>query len=424
MNFLIVLYVVAMRIATFTVIPFIYAVYRYICMIRNYDFIKERKGFGTVKRPEGVVIWVHASSVGEVNAAFVLINEMRAQCNTYEVSFLVTTFTEKGKEALLRRGDANVLHQFIPIDSDLYVNRFLAYWKPSLAILIEAELWPNLMMCTKKVCEIVLINARMSPKSFKKWQYAKESVAYLLNMCSVVIASSLEAKTRYEALSGMHVECFGNIKYSAEKLHVDAEMLSAFNSAINLRPVILFSSIQAREIPYILATCKKLKDTVHNVLIIIVPRLPNIGKKILVAASDMGMSSILRSDGAMVEAGTEVYIADTMGELGVFYSVAKIVFVGGSLIAHGGQNMIEPARFGCAILIGPHYFNFADIVSNMKERDAILETSCTKLYDDIIYLLSSDEVVDALAYNAFCYVNEKLNVAQDVVANMLESVNV
>ncbi|MGJ4941703.1 3-deoxy-D-manno-octulosonic acid transferase [Bradyrhizobium sp. HKCCYLS1011] len=320
--------------------------------------IDERRGLSHDLRPQGPLIWIHGASVGEVLAAAALIERLRAR----NLRILITSGTVTSAAIVAKRFPADVIHQYVPYDSPRFVERFLDHWRPSLALFIESDLWPNLILAgAARRLPMVVINGRMSPRSFPRWRRMSGTISALLGRFDICLAQSKADAERFAALGSRNVVTTGNLKLDVPAPPADPAKLERLRSVTRGRPMIVAASTHPGEDEILIATHQTLSGFFPSLLTVIVPRHPNRGPGIanLVVAS--GLHVGLRSRDELPMAATDIYVADTMGELGLFYRLAPIVFMGGSLVAHGGQNPIEAVKLGAAIVHGPHVFNFGDV---------------------------------------------------------------
>jgi len=318
----------------------------------------ERRGISAIGRPPGPLVWIHGASVGEVLAAAALIERLRA----VGMRILLTSGTVTSAAIVAKRFPADIIHQFIPYDSPRFVARFLDHWKPSLALFIESDLWPNLILSAHaRRLPMVLINGRMSQRSFPRWQKFAATIGALLGRFDICLAQSDTDADRFSALGSRNVITTGNLKLDVEAPPADAGKLEKLMAATSGRPVIVASSTHPGEEELLAAAHKDLAGFFPQLLTVIVPRHANRGEAIARMIAATGAQVALRSREEMPTATTDIYVADTMGELGLFYRRAPIVFMGGSLVPHGGQNPIEATKLGAAIVHGPHVFNFTDV---------------------------------------------------------------
>ena len=340
--------------------------------------LSERRGEASKPRPSGPLIWVHGASVGEMLAAVPLIERMLAQ----NFAVLVTSGTVTSAALAEHRLPPGAVHQFIPIDTPRFVERFLAHWQPDLALFVESDLWPNLILASaRRRIPIILVNGRLSERSFRRWRHAPSIIAALLGRLDLCLTQSNADAERYRELGAPHVRITGNLKLDASPPPVDEAALHRFRTLIGLRDVIAAASTHAGEEEAVIAAHKRLRAKNPSLLTVIAPRHPERGPGIAALAQAAGLSVALRSRGEPLKHNLDIYIADTLGELGLIYRVAPIVFMGGSLASHGGQNPIEAIRLGAAVLHGPHVWNFAQIytaLDNARGAESVAdETALT-----------------------------------------------
>jgi len=318
----------------------------------------ERYGRSGIERPPGSLVWLHGASVGELMSALPLIERIAAQ----GVNMLVTSGTVTSAEMATRRLPPGVIHQFVPLDTPTYMCRFLDRWRPDLALLVESDLWPNMVIETsQRGVPMILINGRMSEASFNRWQRLPRTIFNLLRRFDLCLAGTPGDALRLTELGAPRVVTTGNLKLDVPAPPADAAKLQALGDAIGNRPMIAAASTHPGEDAPMIETHLRLRGNFPGLLTLIAPRHPERGDEIMNLAREAGLDVAQRSRGEPLTARTEIYVADTMGELGLIYRLAEAVFVGGSLVEHGGQNPIEPAKLGAAILHGPHVWNFADI---------------------------------------------------------------
>ncbi len=326
--------------------------------------IAERRGEASLKRPQGPLIWVHGASVGEMLAAVPLIARLREQ----GFGVLVTSGTVTSATLAEQRLPDGTLHQFLPLDAPRFVGRFLNHWRPGLALFVESDLWPNLILETaKRRIPMILVNGRLSLRSFTRWRLVPGTIAALLARFDLCLAQSAGDARRYAELGAPRVSSTGNLKLDTAPPPVDAAEFKRLKEIIGARPLIAAASTHAGEEAAIIAAHRRLMAKFPRLLTVIVPRHPDRGPSIAEIAKVAGLSVRLRSQRVQPMPDIDVYVADTLGELGLFYRLAPIVFMGGSLASHGGQNPIEAIRLGAAVLHGPHVWNFAEIYSALDE---------------------------------------------------------
>ncbi len=362
----------------------------------------ERVGRPKMPRPEGKLFWLHGASVGESVSMLPLINKI---LETYpDAHVMVTTGTVTSADVMQKRLPERAFHQFIPIDNPIFTTRFVKYWHPDVALWFESELWPAVLSSIKrKNIPLILINGRISNKTFKRWQQFDFICKELLNCFTFCLGQSDEDAYRLRVLGAKDAICLGNLKYAGLPLPIDEKSKKDLTKQFGKRPLWLASSTHDDEEVRIAKVHKRLKEKFPDLLTIIAPRHPNRGEDIVKEINKIGLNAALRSKQEKVTPETDIYVANTIGEMGLWYDLSKIVFIGGSLIPHGGQNFIEPSRVRDAVIVGPHMHNFTDAMNRAKRADAVMQVSDTEeLYELVAQLLDNDSLLEAkasLAYN-------------------------
>jgi len=324
----------------------------------------ERRGEARIARPEGSLVWLHAASVGELSGVLPLIDRIRAR----GVEMLVTTGTVTSGGLAAQRLPRGVIHQFLPVDVPRYMRRFLEHWKPDLALFVESDLWPNMMIeATRRGVPMIMVNGRLSPSSFQRWRYLPNSITNLLQRFDLCLASTPGDAERLNESGAPRVVTTGNLKLDVPAPPAEKAKLTALEDAIAGRPVIAAASTHAGEESIVIEAHRRLRGNFPNLLTLIAPRHAERGPGVVEIATTAGLTVAQRSRGELPRATTDIYVADTMGELGLIYRLTPIVFIGGSLVRHGGQNPVEAVKLGAAILHGPHVWNFAEIYAALDE---------------------------------------------------------
>lgn len=336
--------------------------------------LAERQGHGAA-RPQGRLVWCHAASNGETLSLLPLLEALAKQDSA--LSFLVTTGTVTSARLLEQRLSPELAprtqHRFLPLDVPRWVARFLEGWRPDLAVIVESEIWPNMLAAAdRQGVPLALINARMSARSARTWGWASGFARAVLGRFALILAQTEADAARFATLAGRPVPCWGNLKYAAPPLPADAPELARLSAAWAGRPVWLAASTHPGENEIILAAHRLLAPDHPGLLTVIVPRHPQRGPDIAALAGDLPVAR--RGAGQEAGQGTAIYVADTLGELGLFYRLARVALIGGSLVPHGGQNPLEAARLGCPIISGPHHFNFAEVITRLSAAHALVET--------------------------------------------------
>ncbi|MBM3600596.1 MAG: 3-deoxy-D-manno-octulosonic acid transferase [Alphaproteobacteria bacterium] len=347
----------------------------------------ERRGAPSRPRPAGPLVWLHAASVGEAQATLSLVARLVEGGRRH---VLVTTGTVTSARLLGQRLPDGAFHQYVPVDRAAWVRRFLAHWRPDLALWVQSEFWPNLVLETKAAgVPMAVINARMSERSFRRWRYLGGLIRPMLEAFALCLAADAEHARRFEALGARAVRVAGNLKFAAAPLPVDSTARQTLNAMIGDRPRWLAASTHDGEELAAIATHRSVASGRPGLLTIIVPRYPERGPQIAELAAASGLAVARRAAGDAIETATDVYVADTMGEMGLFYEVAPIVFVGGSITPRGGHNPIEPAAFDCAILHGPDMANNREIAAELAAAGATLVVNdATALADEVTRLFA------------------------------------
>ncbi|MGJ5198379.1 3-deoxy-D-manno-octulosonic acid transferase [Bradyrhizobium sp. HKCCYLRH1030] len=324
----------------------------------------ERRGLSHDTRPLGPLVWIHGASVGEVLAAAALIERLRE----LNIRILITSGTVTSAAIVAKRFPPDVIHQYVPYDTPRFVERFLDHWRPSLGLFIESDLWPNLILAgASRRVPMVVINGRMSPRSFPRWRRMSGTISALLGRFDLFLTQSQADADRFAALGARNVITTGNLKLDVPAPPADPAKLDRLTAMTRGRPVVVAASTHPGEDEILIAAHKALSVSYPSLLTVIVPRHPHRGPAVAELVASAGLQGALRSREDQPLAGTDIYVADTMGELGLFYRLAPVVFMGGSLVEHGGQNPIEAVKLGAAIVHGPHVFNFTDVYESLDK---------------------------------------------------------
>lgn len=312
--------------------------------------LKERYGQASYPRPAGDLIWIHAASVGESMSTLALIHKFLETPDPPRI--LLTTGTVTSARLMAAILPETVIHQYLPSDVPEWIERFLDHWKPTLVLWLESELWPNMIReIHARSLPFFLLNGRISDRTYKRWAWHKKSTAQLLKAFQTCFAQSKEDQDRLLKMGAVQVIMAGNLKFSATPLNADESELKRTKAMIGSRPLWLAASTHAGEESYIAQAHGLIRQTHPDALCILIPRHPERGGAI--ASALKGYCLARRSLGQAVTAQTQIYLADTMGELGLFYRIAPIAFIGGSLVPIGGHNLIEPAQLDCVPVHGP-----------------------------------------------------------------------
>lgn len=359
--------------------------------------LEERLGSASLPRPDGPLVWLHAVSVGESQSALPLIERLAARPG---LTVLVTSGTVTSAALLARRLPTGAIHQYAPLDTPASAARFLEYWRPDLAVFIESEIWPNLILGAKaRGAKLALLSARITRKTASGWARIAAGARRVLAAFDLVLPQD-EASAERLAYFGVETTGRLNLKLAGEPLPCDEAELGRLRAAIGDRPVVLAASTHEGEEGIIAtAAMTAIREAAPGALLIVAPRHPERGAS-AVAAIGQGYGPLARrSLGEGIGPRTAVYVADTLGELGLFFRLADLVIMGGSFLPGvGGHNPMEPARLAAPVISGPDVFNSAEIYAAMTEqgRGAILVDGPGRLSTTLAALLADPAQAKAL----------------------------
>ncbi len=379
----------------------------------------ERVGTAGRPRPPGPLIWLHAASVGESLSVLPLVERLLATRRDLHV--MVTTGTVTSARLMAERLPERAFHQYVPVDRVAWVDRFLDHWRPDLALWAESELWPNLVMrAAARGVPLVLVNGRMSDRSFRRWRLLPSDIRRILESFDLCLGQSPEDARRLSVLGAPATGCLGNLKYASPPLPVDAAECDLLWRVFAERPLWLAVSTHPGEEALIGRVHRDLSRLDSCLLTVIVPRHPSRGDDIEADLDDLGIGIARRSRGEVPDGATGVYLADTLGETGLFFRLCPIVLVGKSLIGRGGQNPLEPARFGCTVLHGPHMDNFAAVAQDLAAaQGSVLVNGEAELRAALEHLLRSPNEVARMGMAARQVAEGKAGVL-DALMNRLQ----
>ena len=350
-----------------------------------------KKGGG--KQAGVALVWINAVSVGEALTVLPLISRLPEICGD-RLSVLLTTGTHSAAELVAPKLPDHAFHQYTPLDHPLYVRRFLLRWQPDMAIWVESELWPNLITQTgRQHIPMALINARLSAKSLKRWLRQKSLAGALMSHFDLCLAQNEMTQKGLIALGAKNVWLSGNLKYDAPPLSADEGELDAWRKKLESRLVFLAASTHRGEEEIIAQAHLDARARGHLMATIIAPRHPPRAAEVAEKMRALGLTVICRSENACPENFPDIYIVDGLGEMGLFYRLASIVFMGGSLIERGGQNPLEPARLDCALMSGAHIFNFSDIYHLLLQAKCVEMVDPQTFGDRLSYLLDNEALL-------------------------------
>ncbi len=351
--------------------PFV-ILYRIIKGKENIKRFLERYAISSKKRSKGKLIWFHCSSVGELLSLIPLIEKIENNSKINQI--LITSTTLSSSKIFDNLKLKKTIHQFFPIDNYFIVKKFVNYWRPSSLFLCESEIWPNLIdHIHKKKINLILINARMTQKSFERWNKIKYFSKKIFSKFNLCLAQNHETQKRLRLLGARKIVSLGNLKFSTSK-KVKTDILNSNLTKFFKQKKILVTaaSTHFNEENFIInnhLNFKKIKK-LRNIISIIVPRHVERSAQIKEEIEKHSLSAHLHSSKNQIKKNIDIYIVDTYGELNKFYKISYVVFMGGSLVKHGGQNPLEPAKFGCKIIHGPYVSNFKEIYKSLGSMGA------------------------------------------------------
>lgn len=339
--------------------------------------IQERLGFASIPRPQGDITWVHAVSVGEMNSALILVEEL---LKTSKNSIIFTTTTQTSAKILaqkLPQYQGRVAHQFLPVDCYFAARNFINFWQPKTAIFVESEIWPNLISYAKSFgAKLFLVNARMSTKSASRWRFARLFGVKIFDNFDAIFAQSKQDQKNLKKLTKNQVLHYGNLKTAIPRLKYDENSLLELKNQIKNRPIFLAISTHKGEEAKIINADQKIRQKFPNLLTIIVPRHPN--RRVEIGFLLKHYNFAQRSKQQEITAATQFYLADTLGEVALFYQIANFAFIGGSFSKNGGHNPFEAIKLDCAVITGANTFNFKEIY-----QDLVLKSACSVVKNEL-----------------------------------------
>tara|TARA_Y100000996_G_scaffold406984_1_gene384037 strand:+ start:111 stop:1349 length:1239 start_codon:yes stop_codon:yes gene_type:complete len=325
---------------------------------------RERYGITKLRRPKGKIIWIHAASVGEFKSASVIINNL-----SDNFKILVTTTTLSAAIYAKQKFGKKIIHQYAPLDIKIWIERFINNWKPDLSIWIESDLWPvTLKTLKEKSIKSILLNLRISPKSFEKWLLFKNLYTDMLSGFNEIFVQSLQDQKRIKKLTNLKIKYIGNLKLSESEKNTNSN--TKIKKYLKKNKIIFLASTHKNEEKQFFNIINYISKNLNNYKIIIAPRHPERSEEII---SDLKNNKI---DCSLINKSKnfkeKLFIINTFGQMQFYFSISDIVFLGGSLVKMGGHNPIEPARNNCAIITGPNIFNWHDIYKDMEKFKSCL----------------------------------------------------
>lgn len=365
----------------------------------------ERFGVASRARPDGPLVWVHAASVGETNAALPVIHDMARR----GINVLLTTGTVTSAQIACEHLPEGAIHQYVPFDVEPYVKLFLDVWAPDLVLLVESEIWPlTLAELGERSVPVVIVNGRISARSAVHWQRVKTFSSQVFGNIDLCLAQSSRDAALFTRLGVIAARSTGNLKFDRDPPPVDTAALETARKGIGARPVWIAASTHPGEENLALEAHGEILQRASDALLIVAPRHPQRGAEIVDLVQKAGLAFAVRSKGEAPGPDASVYIADTIGDLGLLYRLADIAFVGGSFAERGGQNPVEPAQLGIPVVHGPNVRNFKEIYKDLNDVDGALRCETEDDFKRAIAaLLFDSDKRHSLAVHAETYVTSQ-----------------
>ena len=329
---------------------------------------KEKFCFFPIKRGNGKLVWFHGSSVGEILSIIPLVEKLEKNKSIKKI--LITSSTLSSSKVLTKFKLKKTVHQFFPIDANFLTKKFLDYWNPAIAIFVESEIWPNMLInVKKKSIPLVLLNARITKKSYKKWKMISLLSKFLFESFDISFPQNHETKKYLNSLGVKKIKFLGNLKFSESKTQKNSALNKNIEKIFKSRKIWCAVSTHNGEEKMCAEAHKKLKKKYKKLLTVIIPRHVHRVNDIYKEIVDMGFKVQIHSKKNKIKKDTDIYLVDTYGETKSFFKICNTVFLGGSIVNHGGQNPLEPARFGCKILHGPNIQNFTEVYRLLNKEN-------------------------------------------------------
>ena len=329
---------------------------------------KEKFCFFSIKKEKGKLIWFHGSSVGEILSIVPLVEKLEKYKSINKI--LITSSTLSSSKVLAKFKLKKTIHQFFPVDTNFFAKKFLNYWNPTMAIFIESEIWPNMLInIKKKSIPLLLLNARLTKKSYKKWKMISFFSKSLFNSFDKIFPQSHETKKYLNSLGVKKMKLLGNLKFSESKTQKNINLNKNIKKIYKSRKLWCAVSTHNGEEEMCAKVHRKLRKKYKNLLTIIIPRHIHRVDELHQQIVDMGLNIQIHSKKNKIKKNTDIYLVDTYGETKSFLKLCSTVFLGGSIVNHGGQNPLEAARFGCKILHGPNIQNFTEVYKLLQKEN-------------------------------------------------------
>lgn len=396
-------------------------IYRLIKGKEDPSRITERLGFSRKIRPKGKLIWIHAASVGEAMSIAHLINAFYHK--NYKI--LLTTGTKSSAKIVDKKYKQKVIHQYIPLENYFAIKFFFKKWNPDIALFVESEFWPIIIYQANKYVEVLSINTSISDSTYKNWQIFRILFKDLLSRIKFFYPKSKIDLAKLNSYGLNNTKYYGNLKYSVKPLSYDESLLERLQYEIGQRKVIMAFSTHDPEEELLFNLFKKLNNQFPDLLLIIAPRHPERTIEIEDSLKKLGLKYAIRSKGQKINKDISIYLADTLGELSLFFSLVKINIVGGSFTSKiNGHNPIEAALMKSICIMGPYHSNFTEIVEEFTQNNAIIVVKdINEAEKELACLLKNDKLVDEYTANAQKLVSNKAQLISDLIIDLEKNIN-
>ncbi len=391
----------------------------------------ERFGKTKIVKPEGKLIWFNAVSLGEINSAWSIIKKLNDEGN-YNILITTTTLTSAENVAerikkLEIKNNKLVIHQFVPIDFQFCIARFLKHWRPDILVNVESEFWPNLFTMTKKMCPIIVLNGKMSKKSFKFWYVNKKLKESIFDSIDICLAQSKSDYKRFIMLGVQNVQFLVNTKFFADRSNVDEKLYKYLKEKTKDKKIWLVNCSHKGEEEIIVETHNMLKKVYNNIMTILIIRHPNRIKEVEKILENNNINYIITTSDKDIDENTEFYIYDKIGNLGTFFDLSSIVFMGGSLQKGiGGHTPAEAIRHNCCTVTGPYIENNYMLFKELSNIDGciILKDNKSKtLFEKVDFLFQNPFEVKKIVDNSYRKSIQNLSIFNEIVDIIKNKIN-
>lgn len=417
-----------LTVASIIMFPFqtLLLILRLIRRKESLERVLERFSVASEDRTDDM-IWIHAASVGESIVAFSLIDMLIK--HKKDLKFLVTTGTLTSANLVASKmeqynhysSEQIIVHQFLPMDNIFITSSFINYWRPKLALFIESELWPCILYSASSFCPVILVNARMSPRSFSRWKWFKFIINNIGGCFTHTLVQSNQDKKHFKAFNFNNTELIGNLKYVQKDDNIDIETYSKITQQVENRKIIFAASTHPGEEEIIIDAYLTLKSKIKDLLLIIAPRHPSRTNEIIEILKSKNLKSVRRTESKTINSKTSVFILDTIGEMALIFKLKPITFMGGSFTI-GGHNILEPAKYDSPIIYGPDMINFQEISDEfLKNKAAIQVKNKQELVEELESMIkSSNKNLSEYTEAAANIIKSKQLVGKDYIERLSE----